>query len=120
MSDLVASEAERFDLPADFALGEWLQGDFGVARAPRTVKILVEFEPRVADGVRGRKVHPSQRLAVADDGRVRASLSVPEEPTLLAAVRAWVLGFGAGARVLEPRELADDVADELRRAAARY
>jgi predicted DNA-binding transcriptional regulator YafY len=31
-----------------------------------------------------------------------------------------VLGFGAAARVLEPRELADDVAAELRRAAARY
>jgi predicted DNA-binding transcriptional regulator YafY len=120
MSDLMASDGERFVLPAEFALGEWLQGDFGVARAARTVKIVVELEPRVAEGVRGRKVHPSQRLAVADDGRVRISLVVPEEATLLAAVKAWVLGFGAGARVVEPRELAEDVAEELRRAAGRY
>jgi len=120
MNDLVTSEVERFELPADFALSDWLQGDFGLARAARTVKIMVEFDRRAAEALRGRKVHPSQRIMVADDGRVRASLSVPEDPSLLAAVRVWVLGFGAAARVLEPRELADDVAAELRRAAARY
>jgi len=120
MSDVVASESERFELPFEFTLDEWLQGDFGVGRAPRTLKVMVELEPRVADVVRGRKVHPSQRVAVAGDGRVRASFSVPQDPRVIAAVRAWVLGFGAAARVLEPRELADEVAAELRRALGRY
>jgi predicted DNA-binding transcriptional regulator YafY len=120
MSDVVATESERFDLPFEFALDEWIQGDFGVGRAQRTLKVMVELEPRVADAVRGRKVHPSQRVAVAGDGRVRASFALPQEPRILAAVRAWVLGFGAAARVLEPRELADDVAAELRRALGRY
>jgi predicted DNA-binding transcriptional regulator YafY len=45
---------------------------------------------------------------------------LPEAPEVLAQVRTWVLGFGAGARVVEPRELADALADELRRAASRY
>jgi predicted DNA-binding transcriptional regulator YafY len=120
MSDLEASESERFELPGEFQLGEWLQGDFGVARAPRTLKVMVEFEPRVAESVRSRKVHPSQRVAVAADGRVRASLAVPHDPRIVAALRSWVLSFGAAARVLEPRELADDVAAELRRALGRY
>ena len=120
MSDVQASEAERFELPPDFSISEWLQGDFGVARASRTVKLLVEFEPRAADAVRARKVHPSQKLAVAQDGRVRASLAVPETPEVLGHLRTWLLGFGSAARVLEPRALADDLAAELRRAAARY
>jgi predicted DNA-binding transcriptional regulator YafY len=120
MSDLASSEAERFELPADFALGDWLQGDFGVARAPRTVEVLVEFDPRAAETVRARKVHPTQKVGVARDGRVRASLRVPHAPEVLSQVRAWVLGFGAAAHVLEPRELAEDVAGELRRAALRY
>ena len=120
MSELETKEDEHFELPADFAISDWLQGDFGVARAPRTVKLLVEFEPRAADAVRARKIHPSQKLAVAQDGRVRASLAVPETPEVLAQVRAWLLGFGAAVQVLEPRSLADDVAAELRRAAARY
>jgi predicted DNA-binding transcriptional regulator YafY len=120
MSDLESSSDERFDLPADFAIGEWLQGDFGVARASRSIKLLVEFEPRAADIVGARRVHPSQKLAVAADGRVRASLSVPETPEVVAQLRSWILGFGAAARVLEPRDLADEIAHELRRAADRY
>jgi len=120
MSELAASEADRFDLPPEFAISEWLHGDFGVAGARRTVKVLVEFDPRVAEGVRARRVHPSQKLAVAADGRVRASLNLPECPDLFDRVRTWLLGFGAAARVLEPRELADEIAREVRRAAERY
>ncbi len=120
MADLEASTAERFELPPDFEIGDWLQGDFGVGRAPRTVKLLVEFELRVAEAVRARRVHPSQKLAVAADGRVRASLTVPESAEVLARVRSWLLGFGAAVRVIEPRELAEDIALELRRAVERY
>jgi predicted DNA-binding transcriptional regulator YafY len=120
MSDLETIEAEHFELPADFALADWLQGDFGVARGGRAVKILVEFEARVAAAVRARKVHPSQKVALAPDGRVRVSLSVPDAPEVLARVRTWVLGFGASAHLLEPRELAIELAVELRRAASRY
>jgi predicted DNA-binding transcriptional regulator YafY len=123
MSELQASEGtegDRFELPDDFDLADWLHGDFGVGHAPQTVRLLVEFDPRVADAVRGRRVHPSQKLAVAADGRVRASLAVPGSPEVLAQVRSWVLGFGAAARVLEPRELAEELGQELRRAAARY
>jgi predicted DNA-binding transcriptional regulator YafY len=123
MSDFdgAAGEArERFELPPDFDLADWLQGDFGVARAARSVKLVVEFEPRAADGVRARRVHPSQKVAVAKDGRVRMSFTVPDSPEILDRVRAWLLGFGAAAHVVEPRELADDLSGELRRAAARY
>jgi predicted DNA-binding transcriptional regulator YafY len=120
MSDLEASTTERFELPVDFDIADWLQGDFGVARAPRTVKLLVEFEPRAAEGVRARRVHPSQKLAVAQDGRVRASLSLPESPEVLERARTWLLGFGAAVKVVEPRELAEEIALELRRAADRY
>jgi hypothetical protein len=120
MSDVEASEVERFELPPEFEIADWLHGDFGVARAPRAVRLLVEFDPRAAEAVRARRAHPSQKVAIAADGRVRASLSVPECPEVMERVRAWVLGFGSAARVLEPRELADEIAAELRRAAARY
>jgi predicted DNA-binding transcriptional regulator YafY len=120
MSELESTEHDHFELPPDFAISEWLQGDFGVARAARTVKLLLEFEPRVAEAVRTRRVHPSQKLALAADGRVRASLTVPETPEMLAQVRSWILGFGAAAHVLEPRELATEIALELKRAADRY
>jgi predicted DNA-binding transcriptional regulator YafY len=120
MSDVEASESERYELPDEFTIADWLQGDFGVARAPGTLKLLIEFDARVADAVRARRVHPSQKLAVAQDGRVRASLAVPDCAEVMDRVRAWLLAFGAAARVFEPRELADEMARELRQAAARY
>jgi len=120
MSELSASEADRFDLPLEFAMEEWLHGDFGVAQSARSVKLLIEFDARISESVRARRVHPTQKLAVAADGRVRASLTVPDTPEVLDRVRTWVLGFGSAAIVLEPRALADGVADELRRAAKRY
>jgi predicted DNA-binding transcriptional regulator YafY len=122
MSDVQTDDAERFELPADFALAEWLQGDFGVGRASadRTMKLLVEFEPRAAAAVRARKVHPSQKLAVAPDGRVRMSLSLPDTPEMLARARSWVAAFGSAAHVLEPETLAGEVVAELRRALSRY
>ena len=120
MSELEAKSSDHFELPADFDMKEWFQGDFGIAKAARSVRLIIEFEPRVADAVRSRRVHPSQKLAVAPDGRVRVSLMVPELPDVLAQVRAWVLSFGAAARVVEPREFLDEVARELRRALGRY
>jgi predicted DNA-binding transcriptional regulator YafY len=120
MTDLAASDGERFDLPAEFDLASWLHGEFGVARAPRSVKLLVEFEPRAADEVRARRVHPSQKVAVAADGRVRVSLSLPETHEVLARVRRWLLGFGSAAHVLEPAEMAEAIGRELERARQRY
>jgi predicted DNA-binding transcriptional regulator YafY len=37
-----------------------------------------------------------------------------------ADVRTWVLSFGAGAEVIEPESLREDVKRELTKAAARY
>jgi predicted DNA-binding transcriptional regulator YafY len=120
MGEIEVSEAERFELPADFDVGEWLQGDFGVARAAQTMAVIVEFDARAAEAVRARRVHPTQRLLVSADGRVRATFLVPQTPEVLERVRSWVLGFGASAQVIEPRELADEIAAELGRAAAKY
>jgi predicted DNA-binding transcriptional regulator YafY len=120
MSGLEAESGDRFELPADFTVADWLQGDFGVARSARTSKLLIEFEPRAGETVRARRVHPSQKLAVAADGRVRASFTIPETPEVLAELKSWILSFGAAARVLEPPELVREIAGDLRRAADRY
>ena len=122
MSDLAASEAERFELPPDFELGQWLHGAFGIARGGggRSVRVAVEFDARVADVVRAQRVHPSQKVALAPDGRVRVVMAVPDAPEVLASLRRWVLGFGAAARVVEPEDLAREIAGELRSAASRY
>jgi predicted DNA-binding transcriptional regulator YafY len=121
MADLRANDAERFALPDAFDVASCVHGDFGVAPpSARAQRVIVEFDARVADDVRARRVHPSQKIATAPDGRVRVSMAVPMLEAVRASVSQWVLGFGAAARVIEPEELAVAVAAELERAAARY
>jgi predicted DNA-binding transcriptional regulator YafY len=118
IAEAASSDTERFTLPADLRLDDFVHGRFGVARPGGKMRLLVEFDARVADEVRAHKVHPSQKIATAPDGRVRLSLTLAE--AALPAVRRWILGFAEAARVIEPPELADSLARSLARAAARY
>jgi predicted DNA-binding transcriptional regulator YafY len=74
--------------------------------------IELEFDARLAPFVRGRVWHDSQRLEHLPDGRLRMHLDVSNDW----ALRSWVLGFGAGVRVISPTALAEAIADEHRRA----
>ena len=74
--------------------------------------IELEFNARLAPFVRGRVWHDSQRIDDLPGGRLRVRLNVSNDW----ALRSWVLGFGAGVRVVSPKSLADAIADEHRRA----
>lgn len=114
MRETEPSESLRFELPDDFRVEDYVHGPFGLGRAKHP--IMIEFSREAADEIRGQRVHPSQRLATAPDGRVRLSLGVP---SLEEALR-WVLRFGAAARVIEPVELRDAVMRELKATMLRY
>jgi predicted DNA-binding transcriptional regulator YafY len=119
-SEVQASEKETFTLPPDFDASAFVHGDLGVfIDAPvggRPVRVVVEFDASAADEVRRRRFHPTQKTATAPDGRLRVSFGVPR----IDEVCSWVLGFGAAVRVVEPPELAQSVAKELRRALEKY
>jgi predicted DNA-binding transcriptional regulator YafY len=94
------------ELPADL-----FGSSMGVfAGEPEAIEL--EFEARLAPFVRGRVWHDSQRIETLGDGRLRVHLDVSNDW----ALRSWVLGFGAGVRVVSPKSLADAIADEHRRA----
>ena len=113
--DVRPSENERFTVPTDFDITAFFHGDQGIA-APAKRHAIVDFDARVADEVRARKVHPAQKQATAKDGRVRLSVPIADQKALV----AWILGFGDAAEVAEPPDLVLEVAQTLRRAAARY
>jgi predicted DNA-binding transcriptional regulator YafY len=79
-------------------------------------KIELEFESRLAPYVRGRVWHDSQAIEERPDGRLRMRLHVSNDW----ALKTWVLGFGAGVRVISPAVLRDAIRDECARAAKRY
>jgi predicted DNA-binding transcriptional regulator YafY len=79
-------------------------------------RIDLEFAPNVAPYVRGRVWHASQSIEPQSDGSVRMTLEVSNDW----ALRSWLLGFGAGVRVLRPTALADALLDEFKRGCRVY
>lgn len=80
------------------------------------VDVTIEFDPRVADYVRGREWHKTQAFDDLADGGVRMTMRVTDDRTL----RSWILSFGPLARVLAPSELAQEIFEEIQEARERY
>jgi predicted DNA-binding transcriptional regulator YafY len=110
------SSTERFVLPPDFDIDDYFQGELGIWRSEEKHRVVVEFDADAAEYVRGRRVHPSQRLALMPGGGIRLTMTVGN----LNPVVSWVLEWGPRARVVEPVELVERVKLELSEALARY
>jgi predicted DNA-binding transcriptional regulator YafY len=90
---------------------ELLEGHFGVRRAsdPAAVRVVLEFDPVTGAELRSTRIHPTQRNAIAADGRVRIAFVTGR----LERVQAWILSFGACVQVIEPPALRKAVAAQL-------
>jgi predicted DNA-binding transcriptional regulator YafY len=116
MRDAECAAVERFELPEDFRIDRYFQGQFGIFRGDRRLRVVIDFEERVAEFVRTRRVHPTQTVEPLEGGGLRLTMEIGD----LTEVGSWVLGFGDTARVLEPPELVQRVRRELALAAKRY
>jgi predicted DNA-binding transcriptional regulator YafY len=87
----------------------------GVNTGP-AARVDIEFDPRVAPYVRARVWHPSQQLREQGDGALLLTMDVCHDW----ALRSWILGWGAFARVVSPAALAAQIQSDLQSARARY
>jgi predicted DNA-binding transcriptional regulator YafY len=87
----------------------------GVNTGPAS-KVDIAFDKRVAPYVRARVWHPSQSLRESDEGGLVLTLDVCHD----AALRSWILSWGASARVLSPTSLAAEIRADLTNATAQY
>jgi predicted DNA-binding transcriptional regulator YafY len=78
--------------------------------------VEIEFQAAVADYVRAREWHPSQRIRDGESGSVLMTLNVCRDR----ALQSWILSFGPFARVIAPDTLAREIADQFEEARARY
>ncbi len=116
MRDTQASSTERFDLPEDFNIDDYFQGEFGIWKANKKQTVVIEFDAHAAEYVRMRRIHPSQKLVLLPGGRMRVSMEVGN----LTQLTSWVLEWGKRAKVLEPPELVERVREELQSALEAY
>jgi predicted DNA-binding transcriptional regulator YafY len=106
---------ERFEKPRDFSVETYLESSFGLVKEdPFDVEIV--FGADVAEYVRSRVWHPSQKCREIDRGRIRMKLHVGGEFELV----SWILSFGPSAQVISPERLRRRVESELARALDRY
>jgi predicted DNA-binding transcriptional regulator YafY len=115
MRDTQAAATERFELPADFAIDDYFQGEFGIWKSKERYKVVIDFDAHAAEYVRMRRVHPTQKLA-ATAGGVRLTMTVGN----LTQLTSWVLEWGQRARAVEPPELVQRVKAELEGALKGY
>ncbi len=110
-------DVEHFELPNDFSVDDYAQGQFGIWRQTEPCHdVVIDFDATVADHLMSRCLHHSQRNETLDGGRVRVHLELGD----LTEVALWVLGFGSRAEVVAPPALRDAVRQELETTLERY
>ncbi len=114
---LRALQDHPFDVPADFRVEDYLQGQFGLWRQQAVRHhIIIALDASVSAVATQRRLHATQRVEPQPDGSVHLHLQLSSTTE----VAMWVLGFGSRARVLQPAALREQVATELAAAAAHY
>ena len=106
----------QFEPPPDGEIEAALDRAWGIVADQPVVEVVLCFDGSVASRVAETTWHPTQSLTKNADGSLtwRARVSGTLE------IRPWILGWGADVEVLAPQALRGEVAEIVRRAAARY
>jgi proteasome accessory factor B len=105
-----------FAIPDDFDLRADLGNAWRMIRGPVRYRVAVRFEPAFADAASETRWHPTQEEQWDEEGRVTLTFSVDG----LDEVVWFVLGYGPGAKVLEPGELVERVKELAQATAVLY
>ncbi len=107
----VQETGETFKRPKKFSLEKRLRDSFGVHSGQGEFDVVIRFNDRVADYIREKRWHPSQKVKTLNDGGLELSMRLSS----LIEVQRWVLGWGGNALPVEPPELVQAVRESAER-----
>lgn len=108
---------EQFPKPDDIDVGTLLRHAWGVWYGAELHTVRLSFpDPAVARRVQETRWHPSQEIEEQPGGGIIWSVQVAG----LIELVPWIRGWGPDVEVLEPPDLRQRIADEMRQAAALY
>jgi proteasome accessory factor B len=107
---------KTFKRPVDFSPDKHLAGAFGIFGGDGDYRVVIRFTPAVADRIRERIWHATQKLRDLPGGGLEFEVRLGALPE----IERWILSWGAHARVVEPKELCDRIADTVRALAREY
>lgn len=102
------STEEKFKVPSDFSMDDFTSGRFFVTDYGKA-DVKIWFNKRAAVHIKERTWHPSQKIEEQNDGSIILSMEVDG----VKEVMSWVMSWRSHAKILEPKELADKMVDEL-------
>jgi predicted DNA-binding transcriptional regulator YafY len=110
---------ETFDYPDDFDPAHYVQSAFGVHSGPERGEptfVKLQISATGAHHVLERKWHPTQQVKNLPGGGIEASFKVSHTGD----IKRWILSFGSDCRVVEPKELRQEIEAEARKVQALY
>jgi proteasome accessory factor B len=96
---------QTFQRPTGFSLEKRLRDSFGVHSGGGSYEVVLRFARQVADYIREKRWHDSQKLRELKGGGLELRLKLSS----LVEIERWVLSWGGNARVIRPAELAQSV-----------
>lgn len=107
---------KTYKIPARFSLDKHLGNAWRMIRGKKRHKVKVAFDAEFADNIAETNWHHTQEIDWRSDGSIVFHCEVDG----LDEIVWWVLGMGPHARVIQPKELADRVADLANQVAKQY
>lgn len=107
----VRPTGRTFTRPRRFSLDQRLHDSFGVVTGHGQHRVVIRFHEGVADFIREKRWHPSQRLRALPGGGVELRLQLSS----LAEVQRWILSWGGHAVPVAPTALVQWVKAAARR-----
>jgi predicted DNA-binding transcriptional regulator YafY len=106
---------ESFAMPTDFNIDEFMKSSFGVFHG-EPVKIRVWFSADVAEYIREKVWHETQKIESLSDGAIIFEAEVAG----IAEIKFWILKWGAKARVIKPDSLRQAIQAEAEAMVGNY
>ena len=112
----VRETGKTFAKPQKFSLEKRLRDSFGVHSAEGEFEVCIRFDASIADYIREKRWHASQKSTALPDGGLELRLKLSS----LVEVERWVLAWAGRAVAVEPRELVASVCEGARKLVARH
>jgi len=98
---------ERFEMPADFDLEDFMKLSFGVFRGD-PIRVRIRFAADIAGYISEKIWHETQSIETQSDG----SIIFDAEVAGTMEIKYWIMRWGARAKVLEPESLKQEIREE--------
>jgi len=107
---------KKFTVPDSFDLEQHLASGWRIMAGDEIQQVVLRFRPEASAHIHERQWHPTQKLVTAPDGSCRLTVFVAEPAEMQPFIRSW----GAMVEVEAPGWLREQIAADLRAAAAQY